>query len=72
MRADKELAKKAGIPKKFRQYAARYGKGVEDLVACHKKHAVPKLDNWRDRMDKVGGVRPMPTYIFPGVYGRGA
>ena len=38
MRHDKQLARDAGLPKAFRQYARRYGKGVEELLRDHKKY----------------------------------
>ena len=52
MRHDKQLARDAGLPKAFRQYATRYGKGVEELLQDHKKHPVPLLDHGRDRWEE--------------------
>lgn len=41
-----------GIPKKFRQYAKRYGRGVDDMRAMHLKFKdVPMLDHWRERRE---------------------
>jgi len=40
------------VPKMFRQYAKRYGTGVEELSRAHKKFPAPMLDHWRDRLAK--------------------
>ncbi len=52
MRQDKALAKAAGIPKALRQYSARYGEGVEDLLRVHNQNKVPLLDHGRDRAER--------------------
>ena len=44
--------KRNGVPKAFRQYAKRYGAGVDDMLRMHKQVDVPMLDHWRDRLSK--------------------
>lgn len=46
-------AREAGIPKMFRQYAARYGVGVDEIVRKHKQFPTPELDHWRDKGNAV-------------------
>lgn len=37
-REDKQLAAQHGIPKAFRQHAARYGSGVDGIISARKKY----------------------------------
>ena len=57
MRTENKFARQHGVPKAFRQYAKRYGHGVEMLVASHKqeKH-IGKLDHWQDKKDAAAKV----------------
>lgn len=49
-----DKARKHGIPKRFRQYAKRYGKkGIDDIVQMHAKYRVPALDHARDRREAM-------------------
>lgn len=47
---DNEFARERGIPKAFRQYAKRYGKGVRVMAQMHKRIAAPRLDHWGDKI----------------------
>lgn len=63
MRADKEAAKKAGVPTWLRRYSRQYGKGLWALLQGHKKYdaqGVPMLDHGRDRALKKLGVLALP------------
>ena len=42
---------KHGVPRWLRRYAERYGRGVDALVAMHKKFPVPMLNHWRDKTE---------------------
>lgn len=49
-----DKARKHGIPKRFRQYAKRYGnKGIDDIVQMHAQFPVPRLDHARDRREAI-------------------
>lgn len=62
LRSDKNNdARAAGIPKAFRQYAARYGVGVDKIVQTHKQFNVPKLDHWRDKGNVIRKALGYPT-----------
>ena len=43
--------RKFGVPKVFRQYAKRYGAGVEEMVRMQAQVDVPMLDHWRDKRE---------------------
>ena len=49
MRQDKALAQEHGVPKAFRQYAGRYGDGIEGLLQDQKKYPVGRLDHGGDK-----------------------
>ena len=52
---ENDRARKFGIPKRLKQYNARYAQGgVEGIVACHLQNPGSKLDNGRDRASRVG------------------
>ena len=57
MKLENRLARAAGISKAFRQYAKRYGSGVQALIQEHKKNPVPILDNGRDRREKANAAQ---------------
>ena len=67
MRHDKQLARDAGLPKAFRQYARRYGKGVEELLRDHKKYNVGPILHWRDRDEEF--ARMVTEAMLPHVRG---
>lgn len=46
---DGERARQSGIPKAFRRYCKRYGKGVTDMIMTHRRFPADTLDHGRDR-----------------------
>jgi hypothetical protein len=68
VRHDKEIARKAGVPKWLRRYSWRYGKGIFHLLQTHKQNAnVPMLDHGRDRAAKKLAAPLEPRVIIEGV-----
>lgn len=60
--ADKNAdARAAGIPKAFRQYAIRYGGGVDAIVQTHKQYPALMLDHWRDKGNALRKALGLPT-----------
>lgn len=51
MSTKNETARLLGIPKAFRQHAARHGVSPIDMAATHRKYPVPMLNHWRDRTE---------------------
>ena len=46
-------ARNAGIPTWLRQYAARHGVTVDEIIRVRKQNPAPMLDHWRDRIAKA-------------------
>lgn len=63
MRADKEMAAKAGVPKWLRQYVKRYGTkaGLEGMLQMRVQlKEVETLDHWADPNRRHASARSYP------------